>query len=99
MVSHQVRTESERVALNSFHEQLEGFKGLSNLIENAKAIMGISIHDKAFSKDLFRVEISNSDRFHLTIVNLFEFIHFETKQQSTFDVELVQKIVLFDFDI
>lgn len=93
IVPHQARTESERLALSSFHEKLESFEGLSNLIENAKAAMGISTHDKAFSKDLLRVEVSGPNRPHLTIVNLPELIHSETKQQSTSDIELVQDVV------
>ncbi|KAL8826245.1 MAG: hypothetical protein Q9191_003922, partial [Dirinaria sp. TL-2023a] len=95
IVSHQARTEFERLALSSFHEQLENFEELSDLIEKAKATMRISVHDKAFSKDFLRVEVSSSDRPHLTIVDLPELIHSETKQQSAFDVELVQDVVQF----
>ncbi|KAI9778547.1 MAG: hypothetical protein M1816_004023 [Peltula sp. TS41687] len=93
IVPHQARTESEQLALSSFHEELEGFEGLPNLIENAKAAMGISTHGKAFSKDLLRVEVSGPDRPHLTIVDLPGLIHSETKQQSASDVELVQDVV------
>ena len=93
IVPHQARTESERLALSSFHEKLEGFEGLPNLIENAKAAMGISTHGKAFSKDLLRVEVSGPDRPHLTIVDLPGLIHSETKQQSASDVNLVQEVV------
>ena len=93
IVPHQARTESERVALSSFNEKLEGFEGLPTLIENAKAAMGISTHGKAFSKDLLRVEVSGPDRPHLTIVDLPGLIHSETKQQSASDVELVQEVV------
>ena len=93
IVPHQARTESERLALSSFHEKLEGFEGLPNLIDNAKAAMGISTHGKAFSKDLLRVEVSGPDRPHLTIVDLPGLIHSETKQQSASDVELVQDVV------
>ena len=93
IVPHQARTESERLALSSFHEKLEGFEGLPNLIENAKAAMGISKHGKAFSKDLLRVELSGPDRPHLTIVDLPGLIHSETKQQSASDVDLVQEVV------
>ena len=93
IVPHQGRTESERLALSGFHEELEGFEGLPNLIENAKAAMGISTHGKAFSKDLFRVEVSGPDRPHLTIVDLPGLIHSQTKQQSASDVELVQDVV------
>lgn len=93
IVPHQARTESERAALSSFHEKLEGFEGLPTLIENAKAAMGISTHGKAFSKDLLRVVVSGPDRPHLTIVDLPGLIHSETKQQSASDVELVQDVV------
>ena len=92
IVPHQARSESERLALSSFHEELAGFEGLPNLIENAKAAMGISTH-KAFSKDLLRVEVSGPDRPHLTIVDLPGLIHSETKQQSASDIELVQDVV------
>lgn len=95
IVSHQARTESERLALSSFHEKLKGFEKLSNLIENAKAAMKISTHDKAFSKKIFRVEVFDPDRFHLTIVNLSELIHSKTKQQSASDVDFVQEVVQF----
>ena len=93
IVPHQARSESERLALSSFREKLEGFQGLPNLIENAKAAMGISTHGKAFSKDLLRVEVSGPDRPHLTIVDLPGLIHSETKKQSASDVELVQDVV------
>ena len=93
IVPHQARTESERLALSGFHEKLEGFEGLPNLIDNAKAAMGISTHGKAFSKDLLRVEVSGPDRPHLTIVDLPGLIHSETKHQSASDVELVQDVV------
>ncbi len=93
IVPHQARSESERLDLSSFHEELEDFEGLPNLIENAKVAMGISTHGKAFSKDLLRVEVSGPDRPHLTIVDLPGLIHSETRQQSASDVELVQDVV------
>ncbi|KAL2060887.1 hypothetical protein VTL71DRAFT_8939 [Oculimacula yallundae] len=93
IVPHESRSEAERLALGSFHEKLDGFEGLSNLVENAKSAMGISTHGKAFSKDLLRVEVSGPDRPHLTIVDLPGLIHSETKHQSASDVELVQDVV------
>jgi hypothetical protein len=78
---------------SSFHEELEGFEGLLNLIENVKAATGISTYSKAFLKDLLQVEVSGPNRPHLTIVDLPGLIHSETKQQSAFNVELVQDIV------
>lgn len=93
IVPHQSRSESERLSLSSFQEDLDGFDGLPNLIESAKAAMAISTHGRAFSKDLLRVEVSGPDRPHLTIVDLPGLIHSETKQQSASDVELVQDVV------
>ncbi|KAJ5264459.1 hypothetical protein N7505_007252 [Penicillium chrysogenum] len=93
IVPHQSRSEAEQRSLGSFCEQLDGFDGLANLIENAKAAMGISTHGKAFSNDLLRVEVSGPDRPHLTIVDLPGLIHSETRQQSADDVQLVQDVV------
>ena len=93
IVPDQARSEIERLALSNFHEELEGFEGLPNLIEKAKAAMGISTNGKSFSKDLLRVEVSGPDRPHLTIVDLPGLIHSETKKQSASDVGLVQDVV------
>ena len=79
IVSHQACTEFERFALSSFYEQLKNFEEFLNLIENAKAAIRISIYDKIFSKDLFRVEIFGLDRSYLTTINLFELIYSKTK--------------------
>ena len=43
IVPHQTRSESERLAISSFQEELEGFDRLPNLIENAKAAMGTTV--------------------------------------------------------
>jgi hypothetical protein len=93
IVPHESRSESEQLALGSFHEKLDDFNELPSLIENAKSAMAISTHGRAFSKDLLRVEVSGPDRPHLTIVDLPGLIHSETKQQSASDVELVQDVV------
>lgn len=87
------RSESERQTLGRFSEGLDGFEGLPSLIESAKLAMGISMHGKAFSKDLLRVEISGPNYPHLTIVDLPGLIHSETKHQTASDVELVQEVV------
>ncbi|KAK6068012.1 dynamin family protein [Seiridium cupressi] len=93
IVPHHSRIDSEKEALSSFHEELETFEGLANLIETAKSAMGISTHGKAFAKDLLRVEISGPDRPHLTIVDLPGLIHSQTKNQSASDVGLIQEVV------
>lgn len=84
-VPHQNRSKSERLALSSFHENLEGFEGFPTLIDKAKAAIGISTYGKAFSKDLLRIEVTGPDRPHLTILDLPGLIHSETKQQSASD--------------
>jgi GTP-binding protein EngB required for normal cell division len=85
--------EAERISLSNFRETLDGFHALPELIDNAKRAMAIGSFGRAFSKDLLRIEISGSDRPHLTIVDLPGLIHSETKQQSMADVELVQDVV------
>uniref|UniRef100_A0A093UU45 Interferon-induced GTP-binding protein Mx1 n=1 Tax=Talaromyces marneffei PM1 TaxID=1077442 RepID=A0A093UU45_TALMA len=93
IVPHPSRSESEQRSLSTFRETLDSFDSLPILIENAKSIMGISTHGKAFSNDILRVEAAGPDRPHLTIVDLPGLIHSETKQQSAADVTLVQEVV------
>lgn len=93
IVPHPSRSESEQRSLSTFRETLDSFDSLPTLIENAKSIMGISTHGKAFSNDILRVEVAGPDRPHLTIVDLPGLIHSETKQQSAADVTLVQEVV------
>ncbi|KAI8717485.1 hypothetical protein NCS52_00824500 [Fusarium sp. LHS14.1] len=93
IVPHHSRPESERKTLASFQETLDAFDELPELIERAKAAMGITTLGKAFSNDLLRIEISGPDRPHLTIVDLPGLIHAETKSQSQADVEMIKKVV------
>lgn len=93
IVPHQTRSDIEQRALGDFYEDLDDFEGLPALIEKAKGAMGITMHGKAFSNDLLRVEVSGPDHPHLTIVDLPGLIHSETKQQSATDVHLVQDVV------
>lgn len=93
IVPHASRSEEESKALEGFHQELEGFDRLANVVEAAKIAMGIHAHGKAFSKDLLKIEITGPDRPHLTIVDLPGLIHSETKHQTTADVELIQDVV------
>jgi GTPase SAR1 family protein len=93
IVPHSSRSESEKITLSAFRAKLDGFDGISSLVEDAKEAMGISMQGKAFSKDLLRVEITGPDRPHLTIVDLPGLIHSETKQQMASDIELIQDVV------
>ncbi|ROW06113.1 hypothetical protein VMCG_04580 [Cytospora schulzeri] len=96
IVPHASRTESERSSLASFHETLEGFDRLGDVIEDAKVVMGIHTHGKTFSDDLLRIEITGPDRPHLTIVDLPGLIHSATNSQAddqVDDVDLIKGIV------
>ncbi|KAM0480455.1 hypothetical protein ACHAPX_004286 [Trichoderma viride] len=93
IIPHQPLGKNEKDSLSNFHEKLDSLQELPDLIENAKAVMGIKTLGKAFSNDLLRIEISGPDRPHLTIVDLPGLIHSETKNQSASDVALITSIV------
>lgn len=92
IIPHQLKRD-KKDASSDFHEQLDSVQQLPDLIENAKAYMGIKTLGKAFSNDVLRIEISGPDRPHLTIVDLPGLIHSETKNQSASDVHLITQIV------
>ncbi|KAF4471346.1 Interferon-induced GTP-binding Mx [Fusarium albosuccineum] len=93
IVPHHSRSKSEKATLRGFQEKLETFDELPDLIERAKAAMGITTLGKAFSNDLLRIEVSGPDRPHLTIVDLPGLIHSETKTQSKDDVKMIKQVV------
>ncbi|UKZ79465.1 hypothetical protein TrVFT333_007220 [Trichoderma virens FT-333] len=93
IIPHQPNKRDKKDASSDFHEQLDSVQQLPELIENAKAYMGIKTLGKAFSNDVLRIEISGPDRPHLTIVDLPGLIHSETKNQSASDVHLITQIV------
>ncbi|KAI1114052.1 P-loop containing nucleoside triphosphate hydrolase protein [Nemania sp. NC0429] len=93
IIPHKSLSKSEKNTLSAFHEKLDGFEGIPELIESAQVAMGISMQGKGFSKDLLRIEISGPHHPHLTIVDLPGLIHSATKQQSASDVQLVRDVV------
>lgn len=93
IVPHKSIGDADDSNLSSFQEELDGFDGFPELVEKAKATMGVSTEGKGFSKDLLRVEITGPDRPHLTIVDLPGLVHTATKKQSSSDVELVKSVV------
>lgn len=94
IIPHKLLAKPEKEkTLSAFHEKLDNFEGIPELIESAKIAMGISMQGNGFSKDLLRIEISGPHHPHLTIVDLPGLIHSETKQQSASDVELVRDVV------
>ncbi len=93
IVLNQTRSKSDRHRILSFRETLTNFKEFSSLIETAKTLMSVFMTESAFFNDVLRVEISESDRSHLTIVDLSDLIHSENKAQSAANVKLVLKMV------
>jgi GTPase SAR1 family protein len=93
IVPHASASQIERTRLAGFRKKLDTFLGLPDLVEQARAAMGISLESQGFSNHLLRIEISGPDRPPLTIVDLPGLIHSETKQQTAADVELVQGVV------
>ncbi|KAK4233831.1 interferon-induced GTP-binding protein Mx [Achaetomium macrosporum] len=93
IVPHESRPEAERKALLAFREELDSFDNLPQLVERAKAEMGITAYGRAFAKDILRIEVTGPDHPHLTIVDLPGLIHSETKSRTTSDVELIQDVV------
>ncbi|TFA99395.1 Interferon-induced GTP-binding protein Mx1 [Trichoderma ghanense] len=93
IIPHKPLRGNKQSSSTDFHEQLDSVQQLPELIENAKAYMGIKTLGKAFSNDVLRIEISGPDRPHLTIVDLPGLIHSETKNQSASDVHLITHIV------
>lgn len=55
--------------------------------------MGLTDHGRAFSKDIFRVEILGPSQPQLTLVDLPGLIHSESKSLTAQDVELVTEVV------
>ncbi|KAL2192898.1 P-loop containing nucleoside triphosphate hydrolase protein [Corynascus similis CBS 632.67] len=93
IVPHELRTEAERKALLAFGEELRDFDDLPDLVERAKIEMGITVHGRAFAKDILRIEVTGPNHPHLTIVDLPGLIHSETKSQTASDVQLIQDVV------
>ncbi|KAI9809646.1 MAG: hypothetical protein M1825_000078 [Sarcosagium campestre] len=93
IVSHPSRSEPDCRRLSGFRQDLSNYDDLPELIDKAKAMMGISDTGGAFSNDVLRIEISGPTQPHLTIVDLPGLIHSENKVQTTADVELVLEMV------
>jgi GTPase SAR1 family protein len=83
----------DRSRLLAFNETSKGLDNLSELVDQAKSVMGVSVNGKAFSKDILRVEIWGPNKPKLTVVDLPGLIHSDSKQQSAADVELITELV------
>ncbi|UNI18587.1 hypothetical protein JDV02_004845 [Purpureocillium takamizusanense] len=66
---------------------------LPDIIQEAKACMGIAASGKDFSRDVLRLEIEGPNMYPLTLVDLPGIFHVSTDQQSEPGRETVNKIV------
>ena len=91
IVPNQDDSNDDRSRFLAFKESLQGLDQFPDLVEKAKAVMGISA-GRAFSKHVLRVEISGPKMPQLTLVDLPGLIHSDNKQQSLADVELISNL-------
>ena len=87
------RSYEEKVHLSRFEYADATIHKLPDVIEKAKAIMGVGADAKAFTEDVLRVELFGPNQAQLTLVDLPGLIQSENKQQSTADVHLVTNLV------
>lgn len=87
------RVHEEAQKLQQFNMTLTDLRLFGEVLENAKAAMGVVDGGIAFTDDTLRVDISGPDRPHLTIVDLPGLIHSHNKFQSTQDIEIVRSLV------
>ena len=67
---------------------------VGELVEQAKAAMGLTSSGKVFSKDVLRIEISGPTQPHLTLVDLPGLFMAGNRDQSAEDAGLVKSLVL-----
>jgi GTP-binding protein EngB required for normal cell division len=88
------RTERERQRLSEFDFDFEHeTPDLSNVVEKAKEIMGLS-DTKRFSTDILRVELCGPDQPHLTMVDLPGLFRAGNQDQSVEDADTVRNMVV-----
>ncbi|KAI5841700.1 dynamin family protein-like protein [Tricharina praecox] len=83
------RNSADRAKLEAFTGEIKKLEELPDLVEDAKAVMGIDDGEGAFCKDTLSIEISGPDKPVLTIVDLPGLIHMGNKN----DVEIVSDLV------
>lgn len=87
------RTPGDKEKLEKFSGEITDFSELPDLVEKAKAVMGLDTGGGAFSRDILSIEVAGPDKPQLTIVDLPGLIHTANKMQSRADVELVSELV------
>ncbi len=87
------RSDEEKEKLLDFKASTVIIDKFPSLIDDAKKVMSLESSVRAFSDDVLRMKISRSEQSHLTLVNLPDLIHAESRHQSEKDVKLVSSLV------
>lgn len=92
VIPDSTRSAEEQMQIKEFSETITDFSDLPDIMENAKAVMGINEIGNAFSKDILSIDIAGPDRPHLTLVDIPGLIQSSTKGVSKADVQMVADI-------
>ncbi|KAL5115144.1 hypothetical protein ACEQ8H_006980 [Pleosporales sp. CAS-2024a] len=88
------RSEDDLARLRTFHVSVSSENlYLDEIIESAKAAMGINDTDKVFSSDILRLELSGPEQPHLTLVDLLGLFQASSRSQSEADSHTVTSLV------
>jgi Dynamin family/Dynamin central region len=94
IVPNAERSESDKAKLQQFQHEIHDLDKFEALVNDAKTIMGLDGNEKAFSKDILRVEVSGPSQPHLTLVDLPGLFSAGNKVQSDTDANVVKSLVL-----
>ena len=92
------RSESFKIMLRSYRQQLQDFDEFSVAIAEAGSLMGIRgfgdvKEGPAFAEDVLRIEVLGPVGLHLTVVDLPGLISVANEEQTEDDVQIVQGLV------
>jgi GTPase SAR1 family protein len=94
------RPPSEQATIKAFERSISNFDGLPEIMDDAKAVMGIGIVESndsgvkppAFARDVLSVEYAGPGRPQLTLVDIPGLIGAETSKTTKHDIALVAEI-------
>ncbi|KAL9095009.1 MAG: hypothetical protein Q9165_002611 [Trypethelium subeluteriae] len=92
------KPEAEQDKLRGFRKRVDNLHGFAGLVEEATVLMGLddtkNSATKAFTRDVFRVEICGPDRPQLTLVDLPGVIQASSSEATDADVDLIQQLIV-----
>ena len=91
------RPPAEQATIAAFHESIQDFTGLPQVMDRAMQAMGIQSTEtsdsvRAFARDILSIEIEGPNRPQLTLVDIPGLIEAETKGVTQADIDLVNEI-------